>query len=303
MTDSNSTTDLLDPRTLAQIEGLQLRAAKIVEGYVAGLHRSPYHGFSVEFAEHREYVPGDDLRYVDWKVFGKSDRIYLKQYEEETNLIAYLVLDVSESMQYQSEGAALSKLAYAQAAAASLAYLVLRQQDSVSLATFDESVRQYLRPSASPANFKQLLAVMQETEAIGKTNTGPIFHELAERLTRRGVVIILSDLFDDPEAIVAGLKHLRHRRHDVIVMHILDPAEVDFPFERATLFKGLEQLGDLLAEPAQLRRAYREVVEQFTHTLRTGCLSMEADYVQIRTDESLGQVLSHYLSHRGHRIR
>ncbi len=296
-------TNLLDPKNLAQIEGLQLRATKIVEGYVSGLHRSPFHGFSVEFAEHREYVPGDDLRYVDWKVLGKSDRVYLKQYEEETNLIAYLVLDVSESMQYQSEGAPLSKLGYAQTAAASLAYLVLRQQDSASLATFDESVKQYLRPSSSPSSFKQMLEVMQETSAVGKTRTGPIFHELAERLTRRGVVIILSDLFDDPEAIIAGLKHLRHRRHDVIVMHVLDPAELDFPFNHATLFKGLEDLGELLAEPAQLRRAYREEIEQFTITLRSGCLAMDADYVQLRTDQSLGFVLSHYLARRGKRTK
>jgi uncharacterized protein (DUF58 family) len=184
-----------------------------------------------------------------------------------------------------------------------LAYLVLRQQDSAALATFDESVRQYLRPSSSPSSLKQLLDVMQQSEAVGKTRTGPIFHELAERLTRRGVVIILSDLLDDLDAIVAGLKHLRHRRHDVIVMHVLDAAELDFPFDHATLFRGLEGLGEVVAEPAQLRRAYRDEVQRFTTTLRTTCHAVDADYVPLQTNQSLGLVLSHYLARRGKRVR
>ena len=236
-----------------RLHGLELRARRIVEGYVAGLHRSPYHGFSNEFAEHREYAPGDDLRYVDWKVFGKSDRFYLKQFEEETNLLCYLLLDTSESMQYQGPHAPLSKFAYAQCAAAALAYLVLHQRDAVGLVTFDQEIRQLIRPSSNPTQLKQLLHVMEEATAARKTRTGPIFHDLAERLGRRGIVVILSDLFDDVESMLAGLKHLRHRRHDVIVLHVLDPAEIDFPFQQVTMFKGLEALGDVdrrAAEPA-----------------------------------------------------
>lgn len=292
----------LDPAVLAKIGSLRLRAERIVEGYVAGLHRSPYQGYSIEFAEHREYVPGDDLRYVDWKVFGKTDKIYLKQYEEETNLICYLVLDTSESMQYRSERASMSKLEYAQSIAASLAYLVLRQQDSVGLATFDDQVRRIMRPSSSPAQLNQLLQIMEEATATEKTNTGPIFHDLAERLNRRGIVVILSDLFDDVENMLAGLKHFRHRRHDVIMVHVLDPAELDFSFDHATLFRGLEHAGDLLVEPARLRTAYQNEINAFATQVSTGCRNQRADYLQVRTDAPLDKVLSTYLAHRQARI-
>lgn len=295
--------DYLDPAVLTTLEGLQLRAARIVEGYVSGLHRSPYQGFSVEFAEHREYAPGDDLRYVDWKVFGKTDKVYLKQYEEETNLICYLVLDTSESMQYQGEAAPLSKLAYAQCAAAALAHLVIRQQDSAGLVTFDEAVRQFVRPSSNATHLAQLVQVMEQTEPVRKTRTGPIFHELAERFTRRGIVFILSDLFDDAQQMLAGLKHFRHRRHDVVVLHVLDPAELDFPFQHATMFQGMEELGNLLVEPAQLRKAYQTEINRFTEQVRGGCLAQGADYVQLRTNQPLGTVLSAYLAHRKRRVR
>jgi uncharacterized protein (DUF58 family) len=294
---------LLDPQTLAQLDGLELRARRIVEGYVAGLHRSPYQGFSNEFAEHREYAPGDDLRYVDWKVFGKSDRFYLKQFEEETNLICYLLLDASESMQYKSPGAPLSKLAYSQTAAAALAYLVLHQRDAVGLATFDDEVRKLIRPSSSPTQLKQLLQVMEETSASRKTRTGPIFHDLAERLARRGIVVIISDLFDDVDAILAGLKHFRHRRHDVIVFHVLDPAEIDFPFQHVTKFKGLESLGEVVTEPRSVRAAYQQEIRSFIKRIQTGCRAHQIDYLTIRTDQPLDSVLSTFLSARKKRIK
>ncbi len=239
----------LNPQTLAKLEGLELRARLIVEGYVSGVHRSPYHGFSIEFAEHREYVPGDDLRYVDWKVFGKTDKVYLKQYEEETNLVSYLLLDTSESMRYRSDGAALSKLQYAQCVAAALAYLILQQQDSVGLVTFDNEIRSLIRASSNPSHLKTLLHVMEQSQAERKTGVGPIFHDLAERLKKRGIVIVLSDLFDDVPSMLAGLKHFRHRRHEVILFHVLDPAELDFPFRQPMLFKGLEEWPEVLADP------------------------------------------------------
>ncbi|HWA97444.1 MAG TPA: DUF58 domain-containing protein [Pirellulales bacterium] len=288
----------LNPQTLASLQGLELRARLIVEGYVSGVHRSPYHGFSIEFAEHREYVPGDDLRYVDWKVFGKTDKVYLKQYEEETNLVGYMLLDTSESMRYKSDAAALSKLEYAQCVAGSLAYLILQQQDSVGLVTFDNEVRALLRATSNPSHLKQILQVMEETVPERKTNTGPIFHDLAERLKKRGIVIILSDLFDDVNAMLAGLKHFRHRRHEVILFHVLDPAELDFPFDRVTLFKGLEQLPEVLADPRSLRKAYLEEFRAFQKQVRLGCRAQGIDYIEMRTDQPLDLALSSYLAHR-----
>jgi len=288
----------LNPETLAKLHGLQLRAKLIVEGYVSGVHRSPFHGFSVEFAEHREYAPGDDLRYLDWKVFGRTDKYYLKQFEEETNLICHLLLDTSESMLYQSEGAPLSKLEYAQCAAAALSYLILHQQDSVGLSTFDNEIRALIRTSSSPSHIKQLLQVMENTTAERKTSIGPIFHELAERFKKRGIVIVLSDLFDDIDRMIAGLKHFRHRRHEVVLMHVLDPAELDFPFQRTTMFKGLEQMPEVLAEPRALRKAYLEEFNAYLKELKRGCRKHQIDYVLLRTDQSLEVVLSSYLASR-----
>jgi uncharacterized protein (DUF58 family) len=298
-----TTSPPLDPQTIARLQGLELRARRIVEGYVAGLHRSPYRGFSNEFAEHREYVIGDDLRYVDWKVYGKSDRFYLKQFEEETNLICYLLLDISESMQYQGPASSLSKLSYAQAAAAALAFLVLHQRDAAGLVTFDDEIRQLVRPSSNPTQLKQLLYVMEQATAARKTRTGPIFHDLAERLGRRGIVVILSDLFDDVDSILAGLKHLRHRRHDVIILHILDPAEIDFPFQQVTMFKGLEALGQVVTEPRGLQAAYQQEVRAYLKQIRAGCRAQQIDYLTIRTDEPLDTVLTVFLSARKKRVK
>ncbi|MBX3412657.1 MAG: DUF58 domain-containing protein [Pirellulales bacterium] len=288
----------LSPQTLAKLQGLELRARLIVEGYVSGVHKSPFHGFSVEFAEHREYVAGDDLRHVDWKVFGKTDKFYLKQYEEETNLVSYLLLDTSESMRYQSAGTPLSKLEYAKCVAASLSYLILQQQDSVGLVTFDREIRALVRSSSNPSHLKQLLHVMQESVPERKTATGPIFHELAERLKKRGIVVILSDLFDDIPSILAGLKHFRHRRHEVIVFHVLDPAELDFPFQQTTLFRGLEGLPEVLTDPRALRKAYLQEFERFVTEVKRGCRAHRIDYVQLRTDQSLDVALSSYLASR-----
>jgi len=234
---------------------LELRARYIVDGYLSGRHRSAHRGHSVEFTEHREYVAGDDLRYVDWKVFGKTDKVYLKQFEAETNLVCHLLADVSESMCYQSDSAALSKLEYGQCLAAALAYVVLRQRDSVSLATFDDEVRQVVRESSNPAHLRQLVAVLDQADACRKSQLGSVLHELSKRLLHRGIVVMISDLLGDVDSLLSGLKHLRHERHEVIVLHLLDPAEVDFPFRRTTMFQGLEALPEVLAEPRGVRRA------------------------------------------------
>ncbi|MDY0165412.1 MAG: DUF58 domain-containing protein [Thermoguttaceae bacterium] len=291
----------LDPKVLSRLSGLALRARLVVEGYVSGVHRSPFHGFSVEFAEHREYAPGDDLRYLDWKIFGRTDKYYLKQFEEETNLACHLLVDTSESMTYQSQAAAMSKLDYACCAAASLAYLILHQQDSVGLVTADRGIRTLVRPSTNPSHIEQLITVMENAVPAPKTSLGPIFHELAGRCDKRGIVIVLSDLFDNVDAMVKGLKHLRHRRHEVVLMHVLDPAELDFPFEQTTLFRGLEREQEAIVEPRALRRAYLEEFDAYIRRLKHACRAHRMDYVQLRTDQSLEVVLSSYLASRGRR--
>jgi len=283
---------------LAKLKGLQLRARRIVEGYVAGLHRSPYRGFSIEFAEHREYAPGDDLRYLDWKVFGRTDKFYLKQFEDETNLIGYLVLDASESMRYQGPDSPLSKFEYAQCLAASLAWLILQQQDAVGLVTFDDRIRAHLPPSSNASHLKHLLEVMESVTPNATTATGPIFHELAEKWTKRGVVVVISDLFDDVASLLAGLKHFRHRRHDVIILHVMDGAELDFPFTQPTLFRGLEKHSEVAADPRSLRRAYHSELSRFLQAIKQGCREREMDYRQIRTDQPLDAALTAFLARR-----
>ena len=291
-------TDYLDPAILAGLTGLELKARLIVEGYVSGMHKSPYQGFSVEFAEHREYVPGDDLRYVDWKVYGKSDRYYLKRFEEETNFACYILLDTSESMLYRSHEASVSKLEYASYLAAALAYLVIQQQDAVGVATFDREVTNFVRASSQASHLKQLCHLLETVPTRGESSIGPIFHDLAERIKKRGLILILSDLFDDVESVLLGLKHFRHRRHDVSIMQVIDPAEQDFAFEDPTLFKGLEGLPEQMTEPRSLRRAYQREFETFLKQVRSGCRDLNMDHLLLRTDRSLSAALSGFLSAR-----
>jgi uncharacterized protein (DUF58 family) len=287
---------------LASLEGLDLQARMVVEGYVAGMHPSPYHGFSVEFAEHREYVPGDDIRHVDWKVWSKTDKLYLKQYEEETNLLMYLLLDTSESMSYAS-GNNVTKLQYAQFIVASLAYMILQQQDSVGLVVYDDVVRRYLKPAGQAAQLKELIHLLDVTAAREKSDLGLVFNDLAERFKKRGVVVVVSDLFDDVSRIMTGLKHFRHRRHEVIVFHILDPAEIEFPFRDTTLFKGLEGMSDILTDPHALKRAYQSELQSFLDELEKGCRMVDIDYVPMRTDQPLDIPLTSYLASRSARVR
>ena len=295
----------LDPLALAKVRGLELQARLIVEGYLSGMHKSPYHGFSVEFAQHREYVPGDDIKHVDWKVYGRTGRFFLKQYEEETNLVLWLLVDVSDSMNYGSgptgdDGQPLvRKCDYASMAACALAYLTLQQLDSAGLATFDNQVRDFLRPGSQPSHLKQMVQILNR--AAGgreKTRLGPIFHDLAERLARRAIIVVLSDLFEEPSDIIAGLKHLRHKKHEVVVLHVLDRAELEFPFRESTLFRGLEQYPDLLTDPRSLRDAYMAEIEAFLQQMQSNCRNMNIDYVRLMTDQSLGIALSSYLAHR-----
>jgi uncharacterized protein (DUF58 family) len=294
----------LDPVALASVRGLEMQARLIVEGYLSGMHKSPYHGFSVEFAQHREYVPGDDLKHLDWKVYSRTGRFYLKQYEEETNLTCWIMVDASESMRYGSGRTdakgqpILRKYDYACMTAAAISYLTLHQQDSVGLVTFDNQIRTLLRPSSQGSHLKQFVNILNQGPGKERTRIAPIFHDLAERITRRGIILVLSDFFDEPDDILAGLKHLRHKRHEVIVMQVLDPAELEFPFQEATLFRGLEQYPELLTDPRSLRDGYLEQVRDFIHQLEHGCRFQNIDFVQLRTDRSLGVGLSGYLAHR-----
>jgi len=286
----------LDPQILARVRGLELRARLVVEGYLSGQHRSPHHGFAVEFAEHREYVLGDDIKHIDWKVFGRTERYYLKQYEQETNLVCWLLVDASQSMAYGSS--TISKYGYACTAAASLAYLIMQQSDSVGLAVFDAQVRRFLRPAGQPSQFKELIRGLEEGPNTAPTRLGPVLHEIAGRARQRGLVMVFSDLFDEPANIIAGLRHLRYDRHEVVVFHVLDPAEEEFPFEGATKFRGLEIPVEMLTDPRGVRDGYLREFNSFRDELRRGCRSLNVNLVFLRTDQNLGLALARYLAHR-----
>lgn len=287
----------LDPKTLSKASRLEMRARLVVEGYISGMHRSPYHGFSVEFAQHREYAPGDDLKHMDWKVFGRSDRYYIKEYEEETNLRCHIILDTSESMNYASPGN-MTKLEYGCYIAATLAYMLLRQQDSVGLTLFDNGIKKLVPSSASPAQLRTVLYELCQIVPEKKTDMSLIFHDLAERVQRRGLVVVISDLFDSAENILRGLQHFRHKRHEVLVFHVLDDAEMKFPFKDMTKFLGLESWPELIVDPPSLRKAYIEEYENFVATMKKGCLNTRIDYAPINTSHPLDVALTAYLATR-----
>src|SRR3954463_6287672 len=291
----------LEPKTLARISGLDLRARLIVEGLMTGMHRSPYQGISVEFAQHRPYVAGDDIRHVDWKVFGRSDKIYLKQYLEETNLHLICIVDASESMGYgtvRADGATWTKYDHATAIAASLSYMAIQQQDSVGLAIFDQVLSRYFKPSNSPGQWKIVVNELQQVPRWNKTSTGKILDQIAEKLTHRSLIVILSDFFDDLDGIRQGLRHLRYNKHEIMAFQILDPAEIEFPFEDVTLFKGLEEAGELLTEPRALRDGYIEQLSMFTEDLKKSCRGMHIDFQRFSSGESLDVSLSQFLATR-----
>ncbi|MCG3133993.1 MAG: hypothetical protein HMLKMBBP_01262 [Planctomycetes bacterium] len=294
----------LDPAIIGKVAKLELRARLVVEGYVSGLHKSPYRGFSVEFAEHREYAPGDDLRYLDWKVYGKSDRWYVKRYEEETNLLCHVVLDVSESMAFGTHGAAgpdgrpIRKIDYAKTVAAALCHLVIEQSDAAGLVLFDDQVRTMLPAGSSHAHRQRIFDAIERAEPYGKTDAGKVLLRVADELRKRGLVVVVSDLVGDVDSVLRGLRQLRSRKHDVIVLQILDPAEQEFPFEQMTLFEGLEGLEDLLADPKSLRKAYLAQLEAFRTKLRAGCLANRIDVVEISTATPLDVALTSYLARR-----
>lgn len=293
----NAPQDYLKPEVASRLARLDLVARLVVEGFITGLHQSPYHGFSVEFSEYRQYMPGDPMRDIDWKAYGKTDRLYVKRYEEETNLKAYLLLDASASMAYGS--GPLTKFQYAAYTTAALAHLMLRQRDAVSLVTFDENIRTYLPPRSVGSHLHALLNTLQKSSPEGAdTDLASAFHDLAERIKRRGLVVVLSDLFDDPDRLLSGLKHFRHRKHEVVVFHVLDPRERDLDFGRETRFVDLETGAQIATEPWHIAPDYRKYMDALIDRFRRECRESLIDYVLIDTSEPFDVALFNYLAKR-----
>ncbi len=290
-------TDFIDHNAMQRVSSLQLIARTVVESFVSGQHRSVYKGFSVEFAQHRQYARGDELRHIDWKVFGKSDRLFVKQYEEETNLRATLCLDASGSMLYAGGGE--QKFQYARKVAAALAYLMTGQSDSVGLVTFDTQVRQQVPPRSTTAHLSNLLKVMALTEPGGETNLAPILHGLSAQLKRRGLVIVISDLFAPAEELAGALAHFHHQRHELILLQVLDPHEYTFPFDSVSEFRSLERPGHKIKlDASRVRKHYLQRFEAFTQKLRETCHRFHFDHLMLATDQPFDLALSQYLMHR-----
>ena len=286
----------LDPEIVGKLKGMELRARMVVEGFIAGMHKSPYHGFSVEFAEHRQYMPGDNIRDIDWKVYAKSDRYYIKQYEEETNLKAYLLLDCSASMRYSSGGAV--KHDYAATLAAALSYMMLKQRDAVGLVAFDEKIRRYVPPRSKSGHLHVLLQEIANQKPSEKTDIATTLHEMAERINRRGLIIIFSDLLDDADKIISGLKHFRYKNHEIIVFHILDPRERDFAFPREAIFKDIETGEELTTLPWQIKKHYTRLTQEFSDRIASECRQSRIDYHLIDTSVPFDIALNAFLAKR-----
>ena len=286
----------LDPAVIARLGTLELRARTIVEGFLSGLHRSPLKGFSVEFAEYRQYFPGDALSTIDWKVYARTDRYVVKKFEEETNLKGYLLFDVSGSMSYGS--GTLTKLEYGSVLAASLAYLMQRQRDAAGLVTFDDTVRTFIPPGVRPGHLRALLHALESQQADRRTDSGPPMNQLAEALTKRGLVVLISDLLDDPARVIKGLKHFKYRGCEVLVFHVLDHAELTFPFDRPVRFKDLEDQSELLTNPARVRDSYLRAIIEFIGEYRRALGAEGIDSQLLDSSQPLDQALLSYLAAR-----
>ncbi|MBF8299799.1 MAG: hypothetical protein HW394_169 [Acidobacteria bacterium] len=287
----------LDPAVLARLGTIDLKARAVVEGLLSGLHRSPLKGFSVEFAEYRQYLPGDDLSSIDWKVYARTDRYYVKKFEEETNLDCHLLLDVSASMGYGSRG--VTKLEYGSVLAASLAYLMNRQRDAVSLTTFDDAILTMVPASARPSHLRSILVTLDRIALGRRTDLSTPLHRLADGIGKRGLVVLISDLLDEPERVVDGLRHFRFRGSEVIVFHLVDPAELTFPFERAARFRDMELGDEVMAVPSVVRREYLDALHAAVDRYKRELGSEGIDYRLIDSSTPLEFALMSYLSTRG----
>jgi uncharacterized protein (DUF58 family) len=292
----NSTTALIDPQVLARLMAQPLMSRFPMEGTISGQHKSPHRGSSVEFAEYRNYVPGDDLRRLDWRVFGRTDRFYMKEFEAETNLRCYLVLDCSGSMRFSYQHG--PKLDFARRLAATLAYLVIHQGDAAGLVCAQEKAAIEIPPRRTPTHLQLITDHLVSAPAKGTTNLVSTLHDLAEKIRPRGLVVVLSDLFHDPEEILGAFQHLRFKKHDVAVFHLLDPAEIKFEFDRPLRFIDLESSGSLVTEPALIREQYLAELNAFLRRIETGCREFKADYRRVTTDQNYERVLADFLVER-----
>ena len=289
--------NLLDPSIISKINSLELRARLVVEGFMVGMHKSPYHGFSVEFTQHRPYMQGDGLKDVDWKVYGKTEKFYIKQYEEETNLRSYILLDVSKSMQFSS-GNNASKLEYASTLAAALSYLMMKQQDAFGLTLYSDKIVQYLPPKATKSYLRQILKSLVSVKASDTTNTAACLNTVAEKIKRRGLVIIISDLFDDIDSVISALKHFSYQKNEIIVFQILDPIERNFAFGRDAIFKDMESEEELTTQPYQIQKAYKLAMEEFIGKIKSECLNSKIDFNVIDTSTPFDKSLMSYIQKR-----
>jgi len=287
----------LDPKIISRISSLDLRARLVVEGFMVGLHKSPYHGFSVEFSQHRPYMQGDNLRSVDWRVFGKTEKYYIKQYEEETNLRSYIILDSSKSMSYSSNKI-VSKLDYASTLVAALSYMMIKQQDAVSLTIYSDEIQKYLPPKSSNSYLQQILKELIDLKASSKTNTSDALNKIAEKIRRRGLVIIISDFFDDVDKTLKAIKHFAHQKNEVIIFQVLDPLERTFGFGKDAIFKDLETDAELTTQPYHIQKAYQESMNEFTNKIKRECLNSNFDYNLLDTTTPFDKALFSYIQKR-----
>ena len=281
---------------VAMLNSISMKAKLVVEGYIIGQHRSPYHGFSVEFSEHRSYEPGDEVKHIDWKLYGKTNRLYVKRYEEETNLRAHLILDTSKSMSYTSNK--VSKLDYGSYLLAALSYLMISQQDAAGVVLFDEKIRSFIPPKSTPSHLNTLLNVLDAPKPGNDTKIESVLHQMAERINKRGLVIIISDLLDEPKNILKGLKHFRHKKQEVILFHILDRNELEFEFENRTKFVDMESGEEITTDPWHIKNDYKNLILDLQKYYKRNCRLNKIDYVPLYTDDSLDKGLSEYFNKR-----
>lgn len=288
--------NLLDPVAISTAESLGLMARFIVEGYMSGEHKSPFRGFATEFTQHRQYVHGDDLRHLDWKVLGRTDRFYLKQYEQETNFVAHILLDGSESMKYGSTP--ITKLLFGKMIAATLSYLILLQRDAVAVGMFDTVLRDYLPRTNDRGRIHAIMSTLAAFNPTQQTNISAVLHDMAIQIRRKGIVIVISDFFDDEQKLLEGIQHLRFGGNEVIVFHTMDPYELELPFKGLIEFEGLEKIPKLLTRPHEIRKSYLKEVEAFCGRLREGCEKNNCHYMLANTSHPLHEVISNYLAFR-----
>ena len=288
--------NLLSNESLSNLENLHIKAKKVVEGFIVGLHRSPYHGFSVEFSDHRPYGLGDEVRHIDWKLWGKTDRFFVKRYEEETNLKAHLLIDCSQSMSFGCNN--INKLEYAKILGASLSYMLIKNQDAVGFYAFDSKVRKIIQPKSTKGHLNTILSEMVKLQAANKTNIAQAIHECADKTYKKGLVIVISDLLDDEHKILTSLKHLLYKGHEVIVFHILDNEEINLDFNERVKFIDLENKNSIIADARQLKKIYKQKISKFIDFYKENCFKKKIDYVNITTNQSLDVALSEYILKR-----